>query len=58
MHAFLFVKKQGWEQHMVKEEEGKDKQQLSEPEPATSKSIVDPLAAETWSVQASINPFP
>ena len=43
---------------MIKKEEGKEKQQLTEPEPATSRSIANPLAAEPWSLPASINPFP
>ena len=30
---------------MVREEEGMEKQQLTRPEPVTSRSIADPLAA-------------
>ena len=43
---------------MVKKEEGKDKQQLTGPEPVTSRSIADTLAAEPWPLPATINPFP
>ena len=38
--------RQGSELHMVKKEEGKEKQQSTGPESATSRSITDPLAAE------------
>ena len=34
------------ELHMVKKEKGKEKQQLTRPEPATSTSIANPLAAK------------
>ena len=44
--------------YMVKKEKGKGKQRLTGPEPATSRSIADPLAAESWSLPATINPFP
>ena len=40
--------RQGRQLHM-----GKEKQQLTEPEPATSRSTADPLAAEPWSLPAS-----
>ena len=50
--------RQGSELYMVKKEEGKEKQQLTGPEPATSRSIADPLAAEPWPLPATINPFP
>ena len=42
--SFIF-ERQGSKLHMVKKEEGKKKQQLTGPEPATSRSIADPLAA-------------
>ena len=38
--------RQGSQLHMVKKEQGKEKQQLTGPEPTTSKSIADPLVAE------------
>ena len=50
--------RQGNKLHMVKKEEGKEKQRLTGPEPATSRSIADPLAAESWPLPATINPFP
>ena len=34
-----------------------EKRQLTGPEPATSRSITDPLAAESWPPSASINPL-
>ena len=37
--------KQGKELHMVKKKKGMEKQQLTRPEPATSRSIANPLAA-------------
>ena len=40
--------RQGSKLHMVKKEKGKEKQQLTGPEPATARSIADPLAAEPW----------
>ena len=40
-----------------KEREGNEKRQLTGPEPATSRSIADTLAAEPWSLLASIDPF-
>ena len=43
---------------MVKKEEGKEKQQPTTPEPVTSRSIANPLAAEPRSLPATINPFP
>ena len=46
----------GSELHMIKEEEGKEKQELTGPEPATSRCIADPLATEPWSLPATINP--
>ena len=45
------------ELHMVGKEEGMEKQQLTGPEPVTSRSIADPLAAELWPLPPSINPF-
>ena len=50
--------RQGRELHMVKKEKGMEKQQLTGPEPATSRSIADPMAAEPRSPPASIDPFP
>ena len=41
-----------------KKEKGMEKQQLTRPEPATSRSVADPLAAEPRSPPASIDPFP
>ena len=49
--------RQSGEPHMIKTAEGMEKQQLSGPEPATSRSIADPLAANPWSLPASTNPF-
>ena len=49
--------RQGSQLHMVKKEQGKEKQQLTGPEPTTSKSITDPLVAELWPQPASINLF-
>ena len=43
-------KRQSSELHMVKKEGGKEKQQLTGPEPATSRCIGNPLAAEPWSL--------
>ena len=40
----------------VENYEGMEKQQLTGSEPVTLKSIADPLAAESWSLPASINP--
>ena len=51
------TERQGSELHMVKKEEGKETQQLTGPEPATSRSIANPLAAEPWPLPATINPF-
>ena len=42
---------------MVRREKG-TKLQPTGPEPATSRVIADPLAAEPWSPPASIDPFP
>ena len=50
-----YNKRQGSELHMVKKEEGKEKEQLTGPEPATSKSIANPLAVEPWPLPATIN---
>ena len=44
--------------HMIEKEEGKEKLKLARPEPATSRCIADPFAAELWLLPASINPFP
>ena len=41
-----------------KEREGNREQQLTGPDPETSRSITDPLAAEPRSPPASIDPFP
>ena len=43
----------GSELHMVKKEERKEKQQPTRPEPVTSRSTADPLAAEPWSLYTS-----
>ena len=44
--------------YICKKKEGKEKQQLTEPQPATSRPIANPSAAEPWPLPASINPFP
>ena len=41
---------------MVKKEEGMEKQQLTRAGPVPTRSTADPLAAESWSLPASINP--
>ena len=43
---------------MVKIEEGMEKRQPTGPEPVTSRSTADTLAAEPWSLPAAINPLP
>ena len=51
--------RQARELHMaIKKRGGKEKQQpMAQSQPATSRSIADPLAAEPWSPPASINPY-
>ena len=51
------LKMKGRELHMVKKEKGIQKQQLTEPKLAISRSIANTLAAEPWSLATSINPF-
>ena len=55
---YLYIERQGSELHMVKKEEGQEKQQPTRPKPAPSRSIADPLAAGAWSLPASIDQFP
>ena len=50
-------KRQVGELHVVKKRAMK-KQQPTRPEPATCRSLADTLAAEPWSLPASINLFP
>ena len=58
LSSIIFYERQGSELCMVKKEEGKERQQLTGPEPATSRFIADPLAAEPWLLPATINPLP
>ena len=55
--TFHMNERQGSELHTVKKEEGKEKQQLTGPEPMTSRSIAKPLAVEPWSLPGTINLF-